>query len=365
MNPPRPGRLYWVCQAAGWGSFTAWVLGWYLVSTAAIHAWDFVSIIFFNAVACPAITHALRRRLYQRDWMQWPMGRLVFRIVAVIVITAALLTSGVALFVLAVSRGASTLDFQSACGIFVGFAWAFSGWFIVYYAVHARRRREALQLELEVVSRDAQLQSLRAQLNPHFLFNSLNSLRHLIGTNPDRAVQMVTGLAELLRYSLASDRTEMVSLADELQVVDEYLALEQVRLEERLRVERAVEPATLQTRIPPMLIQGLVDNAIKHGIADLPQGGVVQIEARVAGPRVEIRVANTGRLKAPQPGGGYGLKNATERLRLLYDGTASLTLREADGMTVAELMVPMLGAGSKDPASMRTEPRVFRPGDRT
>jgi len=220
MNPPRPGRLYWVCQAAGWGSFTAWVLGWYLVSTAAIHAWDFVSIIFFNAVACPAITHALRRRLYQRDWMQWPMGRLVFRIVAVIVITAALLTSGVALFVLAVSRGASTLDFQSACGIFVGFAWAFSGWFIVYYAVHARRRREALQLELEVVSRDAQLQSLRAQLNPHFLFNSLNSLRHLIGTNPDRAVQMVTGLAELLRYSLASDRTEMVSLADELQVGD-------------------------------------------------------------------------------------------------------------------------------------------------
>jgi hypothetical protein len=340
MNPPRPGRLYWICQAAGWGSFTAWVLGWYLLSVPAVHLWDVVSIVFFNAVLCPAITHALRRYMYRRDWMQWPARRVLLWVVGVIVLTAASLTAGVALFVLAVSLGANTLDFQSACGIFIGFAWAYSGWFIIYYAVHSRRRRDALQLELAVVARDAQLRSLRSQLNPHFLFNCLNSLRHLIVSNPDRAVTMVTGLAELLRYSLASDRVDMVSLGEELQVVDEYLELERVRFEERLRIERAIEPAALGTRIPPMLIQGLVDNAIKHGIAELPRGGVVQIGARVHNSHVEIRVANTGRLTPTAAREGYGLKNASERLRLLYNGAASLTVNDVDGMTVAELKVP-------------------------
>ena len=168
--------------------------------------------------------------------------------------------------------------------IFFGFTWAFAGWLVIYFSVHGRRRREALQLELAVVSRDAQLRSLRAQINPHFLFNSLNSLRHLILADPQRAVTMVTGLADLLRYSLASDRSDMVPLGDELAIVDEYLGLEQVRLEERLRVERAIEPAALPARVPPMLVQSLVDNAIKHGIATLPQGGLVRLSARIDGP---------------------------------------------------------------------------------
>jgi hypothetical protein len=316
------------------------VLSWYVLTAPALHVWDFVSVFFFNCVACPAITHGLRAYMYRRDWMQWPVRRRVLWIAGVVVGTSLLLTAGVGLFFLAVSRGASTLDFQSAVGIGIGFAWALSGWFVIYYAVHARRQREALQLELAVVSRDAQLRSLRAQLNPHFLFNSLNSLRHLILANPDRAVTMVTGLAELLRYSLASDRVEMVSLGEELEVVNEYLELERVRFEERLRIERAIEPAALGARIPPMLIQSLVDNAVKHGISDLPKGGVVQIGARVMDGRVEIQIANTGRVKPQRPGGGHGLKNATERLRLLYNGQASLTLREQGDMTQAIVVVP-------------------------
>ncbi len=169
---------------------------------------------------------------------------------------------------------------ENATGIVFGFAMAFAGWLTIYFAVQSRRKRDALQLELDVVAREAQLRSLRAQLNPHFLFNCLNSLRHLIVTQPARAEIMVTGLAELLRYSLASDRTDAVGLSDELRIVDEYLDIERVRLEDRLTVTRQVAREALRARVPPMLIQTLVNNAIKHGIAELPQGGVVRIEAQ-------------------------------------------------------------------------------------
>src|SRR5262245_14366314 len=285
MNPPRPGRTYWICQAAGWGSFTAYVLGFYLYFATEHHVWDFASILFFNALLCQAITHVLRRQLYVREWLQLPLRRLFPLVIGILVVVAFVLA--VAVSPRALLSSPRSVESAGFLGVFLGFSWALIGWFVIYYAVHARRRRDALQLELAVVTRDAQLRSLRAQLNPHFLFNSLNSLRHLIIENPDRAVAMVTGLSELLRYSLASDRVDMVSLAEELQVVDEYLELERVRLEERLRIERAIDPAALRTRIPPMLIQTLVDNAIKHGIADLPRGGVIRMAARVVHPSVE------------------------------------------------------------------------------
>jgi two-component system sensor histidine kinase AlgZ len=154
----------------------------------------------------------------------------------------------------------------------------------------------------------------------------------------------VTGLADLLRYSLASDRADTVPLGDELAIVDEYLSLEQIRFEERLRVERAIEPAALTARVPPMLVQSLVDNAIKHGIATLPGGGVVRVSARVMGTAVDVTVANSGLLNGDQSGGS-GLVNARERLRLLYDGGASLTLRQDGAMTVADLHIPASTAG--------------------
>lgn len=366
MNrPPPPSRLYWICQFAGWGGFLAYVLVAYMANASPWHAWDFVSIVFFDGVACPALTHGLRHWMYVHEWPQMPMRRLLPRLTGVVVLFSAVLSAAVALGVMLASHRPFPLP--GFLGVFFGFCWGFAGWIVIYYEVHARRRRDALQaqsrralLELTVVTRDAQLRSLRAQLNPHFLFNCLNSLRHLILANPERAAAMVTGLAELLRYSLASDRTDAVPLAEELDVVDEYLALEQVRLEERLRVERAVEPAALAARVPPMLVQTLVDNAIKHGIAEEPRGGVVRIEARVNGARLELVVINTGRLKPPAPGAGHGVRNSTERLRLLYGDAASLRLTEADGMVRASLVLPMGGAAPVPAVPVLSTPEPAR-----
>lgn len=339
MKPPRPGRSYWICQLAGWGTFTAWVLSWYLAMVRPWHATDIASILFFNAAACPAISHQLRRRMYLREWAQRPLKQLVPRLAAATVAVAAALVCAVVLVAFVAIR--VVLPTNAALSIFAGFAWAFAGWFIIYFAVQSRRRREALQLELAVVSRDAQLSTLRAQVNPHFLFNCLNSLRHLIVDNPDRALTMVTGLADLLRYSLASDRQELVPLAEELQIVDEYLELERVRLEERLTIERDVEPGVLTVRVPPMLVQTLVENAIKHGIATLRDGGVLRLTASRSGTAVDITVSNTGPLTTTESASGRGLLNARERLRLLYAGDASLSIEETDGVTRAAIRIPM------------------------
>ena len=230
-----------------------------------------------------------------------------------------------------------------AIGMTAGYAMAFSAWLRIYFGVHARRRRRAIELkalQLEVVAHDARLRALESQLNPHFLFNCLNSVRALIVEDPARAQTMVTRLAELLRYSLKSDRPDAVTLEEELAAVSDYIDLERVRFEERLAVDVAVEPGALGARVPRMLVLTLVENAVKHGIAQLPSGGGVWISARLADGHLKIEVANSGEL---QPGaeGGVGLANARERLRLLYGAAASLTLTARDSRTVlAALALP-------------------------
>jgi LytS/YehU family sensor histidine kinase len=220
---------------------------------------------------------------------------------------------------------------------FVAYTCAFSGWIWIYDLVHERRRRD----ELEHVAREAQLRALRAQLNPHFMFNCLNSLRNAIVEHPSRAVAMVTGLADILRYSLASDQRDTVTLAEELNIVDEYLDLERARFEDRLRVERSVEPLALAVQVPPMLVQTLVENAVKHGVSPSKTGGEVRLEARVRGSRAEVVVTSSGAFRPPSDGSGHGLHNATERLGLLYGALASLSVAERNGMTVASLSVPV------------------------
>ena len=340
MTPPVPGRPYWICQAAGWGGFVVYVLGGYLVGAPERRVTDIVSIVFFNGAVCPAASHGLRYWMYtSAAGTSCPNRQLFPRLIAVVAGLAVGLTGAVVLGL--VLAGQPPLAADNTTGIVFGFAMAFAGWLTIYFAVQARRKRDALQLELEVVAREAQLRSLRAQLNPHFLFNCLNSLRHLIVTQPARAEVMVTGLAELLRYSLASDRSDAVGLSDELRVVDEYLDIERVRLEDRLTVTRQVAHGALRARVPPMLIQTLVNNAIKHGIAELPEGGVVRIEAGVVNGRVEILIANTGHLRPPARERGRGLENTRERLRLLYGDAATFSLREIDGTVEARVVLPM------------------------
>jgi hypothetical protein len=340
LSVPKPSGRYWICQAAGWGGFLAYVLGGYLLFASERRAADIVIIFAFCVSAPPLMTHGLRAWMHIHRWARLSTWQRGWRLFASVLILAAVASVAVVLLD-GLILGQVWFPIPGIFWMFAAYAWAFAGWLIIYDAVHARRRRD----ELELVARESQLRALRAQLNPHFLFNSLNSVRSLITEDPKRAASMITGLSDILRYSLASARQDTVLLADEMSVIDEYVGVERMRFEERLQVERAIEPAALAARVPPMLVQTLVENAVKHGIADLPQGGVVRLEARVREGRVEIVVTNSGRFKPPEDGTGYGLRNARERLRLLYGERASLTVREDGDRTTATLLLPMGSAG--------------------
>ncbi len=223
----------------------------------------------------------------------------------------------------------------------------FIGWWCVYFCYHLFDRFNTLhieQLRLAAEVKDAELRALKSQVNPHFIFNALNSLRALIDEDPARARQAVTQLANLLRYSLQSAHAETVPFEDELRVVNDYLALEQVRHEERLRVRLQVDPDTLGQPIPPLVLQTLVENAVKYGISPRADGGEVAILARQEGGAFRLQVWNPGRLAGRRDGGpstGLGLRNAAERLRLSCGAGATLTLRDADdNRVVSEVVIP-------------------------
>ena len=342
----RPGRLYWTCQAAGWGAFTLYALTGYVaaVGRAQVRAIDVASFLFFDAIVCPLATHGLRWWMRAHGWLALPVRRLAPRLVAVVPLIAGTITAGVVAFI-ALTRNGRIPPADTIVGMAIAFSLAMTGWLAIYFQVVSRRRQQTLErqtLELSIVARDAQLRALRAQINPHFLFNALNSLRGLIAEDPPRAASMVTGFAGLMRYALQSDRNETVTVAEELAAVDDYLELERMRFEERLRVERVVSPDARDARLPPMLLQLLVENAIKHGVANLRHGGVVRIGVAIVDARLEIRVWNTGVLSSSD-GGGVGLDNARERLRLLYGPSASLTLEGGNGFVVATLRIPLGG----------------------
>jgi two-component system, LytTR family, sensor histidine kinase AlgZ len=341
----QPKTLYWVCQIAGWSCFTLYVLTGYVAAVGIPHIQvsAIVTILVFDAGVCPLVSHQIRLWMRRRGWIALPFRTLTPRLTGVAFLVGAGLTMLVMLVEVLI-HGYQDLDTSTLVGMFFGFSWGMAGWLLIYCAVIARRRHVALErqaLALTLVARDAQLRALRSQLNPHFLFNCLNNLRGLIAEDPAKAVSMVTGLAGLLRYSLRSDRAATIALAEEMEAVHDYLSLERVRFEERLHVQCTMSPTALAARIPPMLVQTLVENAITHGIAELPAGGVVRIDARVVDGHLKIQVANSGRLRASVAGTGVGLENAREQLRLLYGDAASLALRERGGdMVVASVMIP-------------------------
>ena len=215
--------------------------------------------------------------------------------------------------------------------------------------VNRRRSAEMEALRLALIAQTSQFRALRSQLNPHFLFNCLNSLRELIDEDRNRAKHVIDLLSALLRYTLRADRVETVSLKEELGAVEDYLALEKVRFEERLRTHFDIAPESLEARLPPMLLQTLVENGVKHGIARLPAGGELAIVTRVREGNLRVGISNTGELSDVTEGSSaVGLDNARGRLRLMYGDGASLALSAAGESKVrAEVIIPFSANGFK------------------
>jgi LytS/YehU family sensor histidine kinase len=219
------------------------------------------------------------------------------------------------------------------------------GWGICYFAYHwfiRGRREEIRNLRLETANREGQLSNLRAQLNPHFMFNALNGIRALIDEDPARAKQAITQLSSILRNAMSTVKRRTVPLGEELDIVKDYLALERMRFEERLRTRFDVDPSLEREPVPPMLLQTLVENAVRHGIARLTGGGEVVISAARDANGMVLSVSNTGTYEEGRiAGSGIGLNGTRRRLELIYGNDASLAINNHDGVVVTEIRIPI------------------------
>ena len=220
----------------------------------------------------------------------------------------------------------------------------------VHYLAAAReesRLAEQRILRAELAAREAELRALKAQIDPHFLFNSLNSINALVGRDPEAARQVCAGLGDLMRLNLQIGRKRFITLEEELAMVRMYLDLEKIRLGSRLQVQETVEPSALTCRVPPQVLQPLVENALKHGIGSLIDGGLVELSAGVAGGRLTLAVTNAVDPVLPsRKGTGTGLRNLRQRLLALYGNEARLKAGQEQGAFRARVTLP--ADGDKD-----------------
>jgi LytS/YehU family sensor histidine kinase len=208
-------------------------------------------------------------------------------------------------------------------------------------AFEVAREAERRRLQLEVLSRDAELRALRAQLNPHFLYNSLNSINALTAVDPAGARRMCVLLADFLRDTLAISVRERIPLAEELALTDRFLGIEQVRFGQRLQVERHVDNGVSHCQIPPLLLQPLIENAVTHGIAGLIDGGVIRLDVSRRHDRLSIAIENPRDADTPaRARGGVGLENVRQRLITMFGPDARLETQTDPGRFRVELALP-------------------------
>jgi LytS/YehU family sensor histidine kinase len=219
-------------------------------------------------------------------------------------------------------------------------------WCFIYFMYHfmAKTRKQQMDtIKLEALVKELELKTIKAHINPHFIFNALNSIRALIDENPVRARRAITELSNILRSSLSAEKGETVSLEDELKIVKDYLALENMRFEDRLKVEYEIDDDTLDQQVPPMMLQTLVENAIKHGISKQVRGGVVRIVSDFKGNFHRLSVQNTGHLNGRSSGSGFGLSSTQDRLGLIYGEKARFEIRQLNIEIVeAKVLIPII-----------------------
>ncbi len=217
-------------------------------------------------------------------------------------------------------------------------------WLVTYLVIKLllKLNRDRIErLELNTNLKQAQLNTLKGQINPHFMFNSLNNIRGLMLEDVEKSREMLTKLSEILRYSMTKNNINSIPVQEELEVVDNYIDLSKIQFENRLEFVKDVQRETLGLEIPPMVIQLLVENAVKHGISNLKNGGRIILSIKKEDDLMVIEVKNTGKLRIAHNTTQLGLKNIRQRLKLLYSDKASFYLSEIAGEVVALIKIPL------------------------
>ncbi|GJJ04939.1 histidine kinase [Duganella rhizosphaerae] len=343
MTNDRPllARLnwYWLFQLAGWNFLPLLLL---LMTPGATHTGRMIAISFWGVVAGLLISDTwhrlLKRQIRNGVRVSWKMMTVAILILGTI--HAGVQTVGYVV----IKPFGEVHNLAWVPGVLMFWWGVYLVWNTFYMAVLSLRRANRFEqeaLRLEISAKDAELRALQAQVNPHFFFNSMNSVRALIYEDQDSAAQMIDQLASVMRYALQSGQHDTVPLAAEIEAVQAYLAIEKIRFEERMRVSVEIGLGLDQVRIPPMALQTLVENAVKYGVETSPTGSEIRIRAqRMDDGKIHIEIANLGAILPFANSTKVGLVNTRKRLALALGSNASLDLTENSGWVRATMTLP-------------------------
>ena len=340
-------RYYWVCQLSGWTFLAMSIILLFSVSEQRVSGKivEGLGVIVFAGILS---THLFRTFIRRAGWLILPVEKALPRLfLAVIVVCMFDSVTRIGIVnLLGLSIGRKKLDFSTNLllgtlenGFFI------IPWTLIYYFYHyieKSRKQQVDTLKLEALVKEMELKTIKSHINPHFIFNSLNSIRALVDENPERARTAITELSNILRSSMQTEKQETVSFEKELSIVKDYLALEHIRFEDRLQVEYEVDERTLMQPVPPMMLQTLVENAIKHGISKQVNGGKVKIISDFRDNYHELVIRNTGHLNGSMNESGFGLTSTRNRLYLLFGLKAMFDIKEINQNTVqATVLIPV------------------------
>jgi two-component system, LytTR family, sensor kinase len=338
-------RLYWTIQVSGWLTYLLLQLAFsYIASAQGVSARRFVFLLL-ESLICLLITHGYRHVMNRRQWLRLSVPKLlpwVMPTIAVMSVLVYFLRIPANIISGRLFDPRDAFDVEQFLLTWSFYVIIFFLWSVFYFTYHyIEQYNKSLKYEASRI--EIELNNLKSQLNPHFIFNALNSIRALVDENPKKSKQAINHLSNILRNSLVSDRRRLTKFDDELKIVRDYLSLESIRFEERLKTEFSIDPDSSVFLVPPLMIQTLVENGVKHGIAKLTEGGTISVSTRVEGGLMKIQIRNSGHYHntSTKRKGGLGLKNTAQRLKLLYGENASFKIEnESDTFVLTEIVIP-------------------------
>jgi sensor histidine kinase YesM len=341
-------KLYWISQFCGWSLFV--LLNIIIISNYETLPFERIIVWVVLGLIGILITHITRLVIRKKGWLDLPLQKIIPRVLISSLIAGIIIYSLTTLF--SVINGSFRYDeyrwISSVAGI-INLSGISLVWTLIYFSVHYLENYQKAEIESliwESAVKDFEIKTLKAQLNPHFMFNAMNSIRALIEEDPESAKIAVTKLSNILRYSLKIERTETVTLDDEIKTIQDYLDLEKIRFEERLKYNLYISPESAKVEIPPMMVQTLIENGIKHGISKSTNGGEVNLITEVDAGNLLIQIRNTGRLNDEKlrSSSGFGIANTKHRLSLLFGEDASFSIKNENESTVlCEIKIPIGG----------------------
>lgn len=329
---------YLLFQSIGWGLFIL-ILGFMNSNDgkSRIKVLLFLGLVLAINVL---VSHFYRKYVTKYNWIMNPIGFLIIKIVIASLLFGFLfsITTNVSRMVVWQEEiSLFTLD-ALIIGVLVYFIWSIL--YFVYLLFYKVRRAQFKNMEMLALNTEVELKNLRSQLNPHFMFNAMNSIRALVDEDPELSKKAITQLSNVLRNALIYSKKNLITIKEELAIVDDYLSLEKIRYEERLKVKTEIEESSLSVLIPPLLLQTITENAIKHGISKLMGGGTINYEIRIIDNYLSIIVSNTGKLDENHKSEtGIGVKNTIKRLKLIYGNEATFNLRQVGEEVKSEILI--------------------------